>query len=187
MINGIHFELCGLTSLVDADAAMRRARTHLGFSSLPKIAPLCQLRQFKAMASRLPPRKGRGGGGALDRGIDRNLGAGFDDVQLHFPNETPFFMAALWLDVTPPDCCSRCARASRQGLRFGLCAVGRYHTARYRSSRGPWWHWADWRLEGFRVAPHEVQKVNWVLAWRLESGKRRRRGGRDRRAHCRRQ
>lgn len=57
MIAGIRFKVCGLTSLVDAEAADAVGADYLGFILHPKSPRYVSLAQFEAMAPRLPPRK----------------------------------------------------------------------------------------------------------------------------------
>ena len=57
MINGIRLKVCGLTSLVDADAADKIGADYLGFIFYPKSPRGITLTQYAAMKDRLPPRK----------------------------------------------------------------------------------------------------------------------------------
>jgi phosphoribosylanthranilate isomerase len=57
MIHGVRFKVCGLTSLVDAEAADAVGADYLGFILYPKSPRYVSLTQFAAMTPRLPPRK----------------------------------------------------------------------------------------------------------------------------------
>jgi phosphoribosylanthranilate isomerase len=57
MINGIRLKVCGITSLVDADAADAVGADCLGFIFYPKSPRGITLTQYAAMKDRLPPRK----------------------------------------------------------------------------------------------------------------------------------
>ena len=57
MINGLRLKVCGLTSLVDAEAADKIGADYLGFIFYPKSPRGITLTQFLAMKERLPPRK----------------------------------------------------------------------------------------------------------------------------------
>jgi phosphoribosylanthranilate isomerase len=103
MINGTRFKICGLTSLVDAEAADACGADYLGFILYPKSPRYLQLEAFKAMRSRLPETRKK-----VAVVVEPNvedlpmlIEAGFDYVQLHFPIDTPFFQIALWSDAIP--------------------------------------------------------------------------------------
>src|SRR5882757_7037015 len=97
MINGIRLKVCGITSLVDADAADAVGADCLGFifhaKSPRNVAPA----QYAAMKDRLPPRKkvavcvepSAAELAALDK-------IGFDYFQIHFNAETPVTTLAAW-------------------------------------------------------------------------------------------
>lgn len=57
MINGVRLKVCGLTSLVDADAADSIGADHLGFIFHRGSPRYVDPAQIQAMAARLPPRK----------------------------------------------------------------------------------------------------------------------------------
>src|SRR6478735_4396493 len=57
MINGVRLKVCGLTSLVDAEAADAVGADYLGFIFYPKSPRGITATQYAAMKDRLPPRK----------------------------------------------------------------------------------------------------------------------------------
>lgn len=166
MINGIRVKICGLTSLVDAEAADAAGADYLGFIFYPKSPRYVSLEQYRAMAPRLPPRKKVAVvvEPSLEELSELNA-AGFDYVQLHFPNETPFFMAAMWLDVVPPD---RLWLAPRipTGKEFDLAFVPLADTilldAYHPDAFGGTGQTGDWKA--FSALRKKFIRVNWVLA-----------------------
>ena len=104
MINGIQVKVCGLTSVVDAEAAHTEGADFLGFILYPKSPRYLSLSAYKALAGNLPPAKKVAV--TVEPSHDELkllLDSGFDFVQLHFPNETSFFEAVLWAEIVPPD------------------------------------------------------------------------------------
>jgi phosphoribosylanthranilate isomerase len=149
-----------LTSLVDAEAADAVGADYLGFILYPKSPRYVSFAQFAAMAPRLPPRK------KVAVVVEPSLeeltaikAAGFDHVQLHFANETPFSMAARWLDVISPEMLWLAPRVP-PGKDFDLAFVPLAATifARYLSSERLRRIRPHGRLEVVCVAPHAVQK-----------------------------
>jgi phosphoribosylanthranilate isomerase len=96
--------------------------------------------------------------------------AGFDHVQLHFANETPFSMASLWLDVIPPEMLWLAPRVP-PGKDFDLAFVpladtillDTYHPNLFGGSG----HTGDWKT--FAWHRTQFKKVNWVLAGGLNA------------------
>ncbi|MGC4073451.1 MAG: hypothetical protein QM760_13225 [Nibricoccus sp.] len=104
MINGIRIKVCGITSLVDAEAAAAAGADYLGFIFYPKSPRYVPMEKFQEMRPSLPagPKKV-----AVvvytDMGdLEKYKDAGFDYVQLHFPNDTPFFEVAMWTEIISP-------------------------------------------------------------------------------------
>lgn len=97
MINGVRLKVCGLTSLVDADAADGVGADYLGFIFYPKSPRAITLTQYDAMKDRLPPRKRVA---VLVEPTAPELTAmltrDFDRFQIHFSMETPLTTIALW-------------------------------------------------------------------------------------------
>jgi phosphoribosylanthranilate isomerase len=90
MIDGIRWKVCGLTSLVDAEAADRHGADYLGFNLYPKSPRHISLAQYRAMAPRLPERKKVAVMVSPTAAELRDTAqAGFDYFQIHFPIETP--------------------------------------------------------------------------------------------------
>jgi len=104
MINGIRVKVCGVTSLVDAEAAAVCGADFLGFILYPKSPRYVSLEAFQAMRPALPALQKVG---VLVEPTLAELAqardAGFDFIQLHFPNSTTFPDAVAWLDVVPPE------------------------------------------------------------------------------------
>ena len=104
MINGIRVKVCGITSLVDAEAAATCGADYLGFILYPKSPRYVSLEAFQAMRPALPAAVKKVG--VLVEPTLAELAqardAGFDYIQLHFPNATTFPDAVAWLDVVPP-------------------------------------------------------------------------------------
>jgi phosphoribosylanthranilate isomerase len=104
MINGTRLKVCGITSLVDAEAADQCGADYLGFILYPKSPRYLPLDAFKAMQPRLPHRKKVAV--VVEPEVETLptlLDAGFDCVQLHFSHDVPFFQVALWADAVPAD------------------------------------------------------------------------------------
>jgi phosphoribosylanthranilate isomerase len=166
MVNGIRVKVCGLTSLVDAEAADAAGADYLGFILYSKSPRYVSLEKYRSMAALLPSRKKVAVvvEPSLDELAEINA-AGFDYVQLHFANETPFFQAALWLDVIPPErlwLAPRIPPGKELDLAFVPLAdtilLDTYHAASFGGSgqTGDWKSFADYRTKFI--------KVNWVLA-----------------------
>jgi phosphoribosylanthranilate isomerase len=105
MINGIRFKICGLTSLVDADAADACGADYLGFVLCPKSPRHMLLESFKAVLPRLPETRKK-----VAVVVEPNPGdlpllieAGFDLVQLHFRIDAPLSKIERWSEVIPKD------------------------------------------------------------------------------------
>lgn len=170
MVNGIRVKVCGLTSLVDAEMADAAGADYLGFILYPKSPRYVSLEQYRSMSPRLPSRK------KVAVVVEPSLAelaainaAGFDYVQLHFTNETPFFQAALWLDVVPPDrlwLAPRIPPGKDLDLAFVPLAdtilLDTYHAGSFGGSGQT----GDWKsFAGYRA---KFIKVNWVLAGGLK-------------------
>jgi len=85
MIAGVRLKVCGLTSLVDAEAADRCGADYLGFILHPRSPRFLPLAQYLAMASRLPDRR------RVAVSVEPTAAelsamtrAGFDCFQIHF-------------------------------------------------------------------------------------------------------
>jgi len=98
MIDGIRFKVCGLTSLVDADFAVKAGADYLAFNLYPKSPRFVSLLQYSAMLQRLPP--GRKTVAVLVEPSDSELaaaqGAGFDAFQIHFRHDFPAERLKVW-------------------------------------------------------------------------------------------
>lgn len=97
MISGIRLKVCGLTTLVDAEAADAIGADYLGFILHPKSPRYVAPAQFSAMVGRLPPR--RKVAVVVMPTVEhlRSLrDAGFDTFQVHFPLDTSEDVLAAW-------------------------------------------------------------------------------------------
>ncbi|MDP1580862.1 MAG: phosphoribosylanthranilate isomerase [Candidatus Didemnitutus sp.] len=102
VINGITLKICGLTSVADAQAAATIGADYLGFVLHPASPRYVSLEKFRELQPDLPvlPRVGVLVYTAVDalRAVSE---AGFDIIQLHFPNDLSFSEVAQWSDVVP--------------------------------------------------------------------------------------
>jgi phosphoribosylanthranilate isomerase len=99
MINGVRLKVCGITSLVDADAADAVGADALGFIFYPKSPRGITLAQYAAMKDRLPPRK-RVAVSVEPTAADlaAQSAAGFDFFQVHFRSDTPRQTLGSWAE-----------------------------------------------------------------------------------------
>ena len=166
MINGIRVKVCGLTSLVDAEAADAAGADYLGFIFYPKSPRYIPMEAFQAMRPNLPDRKKVAVVVYTDMGdLERYKDAGFDFVQLHFPNDTPFFEVAMWTDIIPPQqlwLAPRVPPGKEMDPAFFPLAdhvlVDTYHDGGYGGS-GMTGNWAE-----FARLKERFTKVTWILA-----------------------
>jgi len=97
MIAGIRVKVCGLRSLVDAEAADAVGADYLGFILYPKSPRCITLEQFRSLLPRLPPRqKVAVSVEPTPEELSEWLAAGFDHLQVHFRPETPAATVAAW-------------------------------------------------------------------------------------------
>jgi phosphoribosylanthranilate isomerase len=172
MLNGIRFKVCGLTSLVDADAADAAGADYLGFILYPKSPRYVSLAQYEAMAPRLPPRK------KVAVVVEPSLeeltairAAGFEHAQIHFPHDTPVSKAALWLDVFPPErlwLAPRLPPGKDLDLAFVPLAETILLDTYHPNAVGGTGETGDWK--SFSWHRTKFKKVNWVLAGGLKLG-----------------
>lgn len=103
MINGVRLKVCGLTSLVDAEAADAVGADYLGFIFYPKSPRGITLTQYAAMKDRLPPRKRVA---VMVEPAPVELGAllqqDFDRFQIHYKADLPVATIASWSALTGP-------------------------------------------------------------------------------------
>ncbi len=99
MINGVRLKVCGLTSLVDADAADAVGADYLGFVFYPTSPRNVPPAQYQAMLDRLPPRK-KVAVSVEPTLVDlaRQLDLGFDFFQIHFNPQTPVTVISAWAE-----------------------------------------------------------------------------------------
>jgi phosphoribosylanthranilate isomerase len=102
MIAGIRVKVCGLRSLVDAEAADLAGADYLGFILYAKSPRWITIEQFRALLPRLPPRqKVAVSVEPRPEELSAWLAAGFDQVQVHFRPETPAETVAAWAAAAP--------------------------------------------------------------------------------------
>lgn len=100
MINGVRIKVCGLTSLVDTEAADAVGADFLGFIFYPKSPRGITLTQYAAMKDRLPPRKRVAVSVApTPAELATQAAAGFDAFQVHFNADTPQHAVASWAET----------------------------------------------------------------------------------------
>jgi phosphoribosylanthranilate isomerase len=166
MIHGVRFKVCGLTSLVDAEAADAAGADYLGFILYPKSPRYVSLAQFAAMTPRLPPRKKVA---VLVEPTVETLAeikaAGFDHVQVHFSPTTPLATVAGWLEVIPREMLWLAPRVPPgQELPASFVAlvdhvlVDTYHP----QAHGGTGQTGDWT--SFKARREEFGQVHWILA-----------------------
>lgn len=166
MINGVHLKICGLTSAADAQAAASIGADYLGFVLHPASPRHITIEQFHALRPELPalPKVGVMVYSDTDA-LARVHDAGFDFIQLHFPNETPFFEAAMWTDIVAP---SKLWLAPRvpPGKELDPCFVPLADTflldAYSPHQHGGTGKTGDWAA--FAWLQGKFKKVRWVLA-----------------------
>ena len=97
MINGVRLKVCGITSLVDADAADAVGADYLGFIFYPKSPRFVAYPQFKAMQDRLPPRKRVAVSvEPTTAELAKQVEHDFDFFQIHFNPQTSLDVIAAW-------------------------------------------------------------------------------------------
>lgn len=104
MINGVRLKVCGITSLVDAEAADAVGADALGFIFYPQSPRAITSTQYAAMKDRLPPRKRVAV--SVEPAVAELAGqasAGFDFFQVHFRAETPRHVVGAWAETVGVD------------------------------------------------------------------------------------
>ena len=100
MINGIRLKVCGITSLVDADAADAVGADLLGFIFYPKSPRWVSNPQYRAMKDRLPPRKKVAVSvEPTAEDLAKQVEHGFDFFQIHFNPQTPVAVIGSWAET----------------------------------------------------------------------------------------
>jgi phosphoribosylanthranilate isomerase len=167
MINGIWVKVCGITSRVDAEAASAAGADFLGFIFYHKSPRYLSLEAFRTMRAELPagPKKVAVVVYTDMDDLHKYRAAGFDYVQLHFPNDTSFIEVAQWTDIIPPHTlwlAPRVPPGKEMDPAFFPLAdhvlVDTYHDGGHGGS-GKTGNWAD-----FARMRERFVKVNWVLA-----------------------
>jgi phosphoribosylanthranilate isomerase len=166
MTNGIRVKVCGITSRGDAEAAALCGADYLGFILYPDSPRYLPLASFRTMQADLPSLKKVAVVVQPTRDqLAEARDAGFDFIQLHFPNSTPFPDAVAWLDVVPPDqlwLAPRIPSGKSLDLVFVALAdtllLDAYHPDHFGGSGET----GDWKAFARLQAKH--QEVAWVLA-----------------------
>jgi phosphoribosylanthranilate isomerase len=171
MINAIRIKVCGLTSLVDVEAAAAAGADYLGFIFYHKSPRYISLEAFQQMRPKLPPGPKKVAVVVYtDMGdLEKYKDAGFDFVQLHFPNDTPFFEVAMWTEIISPHqlwLAPRVPPGKEMDPAFFPLAdhvlVDTYHDGGHGGS-GMTGNWAE-----FARLKARFTKVTWVLAGGLK-------------------
>jgi phosphoribosylanthranilate isomerase len=93
-------KVCGITSLVDAEAADRIGADFLGFIFYPKSPRWVSAPQYRAMKDRLPPRKKVAVSvEPTSEELVQQLEHGFDFFQIHFNPQTPVPVIRGWAET----------------------------------------------------------------------------------------
>ncbi|RKX33743.1 MAG: phosphoribosylanthranilate isomerase [Verrucomicrobia bacterium] len=103
MINRIQLKICGITRLVDAEAADRIGADFLGFILYPKSPRFIPLATFEEMKHRLP--QGRKVAVMVRPTIEKLTtirDAGFDFFQLHFDPDADRSLVESWGSIVTP-------------------------------------------------------------------------------------
>jgi len=166
MINGVRVKVCGITTLVDAEAADAGGADFLGFILYYQSPRHLALSQFDVMQSRLPPRrKVAVGVTPSEAELERWVEAGFDAFQIHFPYDTPAETIQAWSGIVgakrlwlapkiPPG-------APLQSMWLGAAKTILWDA--YAADKfGGTGHTGDW--EAFRDAREEYRDTTWILA-----------------------
>lgn len=171
MINGIRLKVCGLTSLVDAEAADACGADYLGFILHPKSPRYVPLDAFKAMRPRLPDRKKVAV--VVEPAVEDLpplIEAGFDCIQIHFGNETPFFQVALWSDAVPNEhiwLAPRVPSGQEMDPAFLPLTATVLFDAYDANSHGGTGKTGDWKQ--FVHLREKYTRLQWILAGGLNS------------------
>lgn len=172
MINGVQLKICGLTTAADAHAAAAIGADFLGFVLHPASPRCVTYEKFAQLQPELPalPKVGVLVYSDMDA-LKRAHDAGFDCIQLHFPNETPFFEAALWTDIVAPAKLWLAPRVP-PGRELDPCFVPLADTflldAYSPTQHGGTGKTGDWTA--FAWLQGKFKKVRWVLAGGLNAG-----------------
>lgn len=166
MIAGVRVKVCGLRSLVDAEAADAIGADYLGFIFHSRSPRHIALEQWRALAPNLPARR-RVAVSVLPTVADLEAwdAAGFDAFQVHFPIETEASVVAAWSAAVGPE---RLWLAPRlpQGTPFPVWLLEHARTILWDTyvpgGYGGSGRTGDW--DGFRRASEAHPGTNWILA-----------------------
>lgn len=166
MINGIRTKICGITSRADAEHAYSCGADFLGFIQYPKSPRFLPIESYRSFLPDLPsiPKVGVFVYSSFAE-LEACKEMPFDYIQLHFPNDTPFFEVALWTEVIPPQrlwLAPRVPPGSELDLAFLPLADTFLVDAFDPQKMGGSGHTGDWIA--FRRLKEKYQKVSWVLA-----------------------
>jgi phosphoribosylanthranilate isomerase len=166
MINGIRIKVCGVTTLIDAEAADAGGADFLGFNLYKESPRFVSMEQWKSMLPNLPDRK-KVAVSVVPRvdELKAMVDAGFDLFQIHFPPETPVEMVEAWSNVVDA---ARLWIAPKlppgEPFRAELLpfAGSVLWDAFAKDKFGGTGHTSDWAA--FRVERESHQGRNWILA-----------------------
>ena len=167
MINGIRVKVCGLTSVADAEVAASCGADYLGvilYPKSPRYVPLDKARELiKAMPA--GPKKVGVVVYSSTEELAQYKDAGFDHIQLHFPNSTAFFEALQWPDMFPHDMlwlAPRVPHGREMDLAFLPVATTFLIDSYHPTAHGGTGTTGDWAT--FARLQARYQRINWILA-----------------------
>jgi len=167
MVNAVTLKVCGLCSRPDIEQAVSCGADYLGFIQYPKSPRYLPLAEFKAMAADLPKEVKKVGVvvySSMDE-LETYKDSGFDFIQLHFDNDTPFFEVALWTEILPPQMLWLAPRVPPgRELDLAFLPLADYFLVDSfdQSSLGGTGKTGDWT--NFKRLQALYQKIRWVLA-----------------------
>lgn len=167
MVKDVSLKVCGLTSLADAECACACGADHLGFIQYPKSPRYLPLEKYKEILPSLPSNVKKVGVvvySSMDE-LAAYKDAGFDYIQLHFDNDTPFFEVALWTEILPPHMLWLAPRVPPgRELDLAFLPLADYFLIDSfdAGSMGGTGKTGDWA--NFKRLQALYQKIRWVLA-----------------------
>lgn len=171
MIAGIRIKVCGITTIVDAEAADVAGADFLGFNFYAQSPRHITLRQWQAMAPRLPPRKYVAI--AVAPGADELRAwreAGFEAFQVHFPSDTAEATIASWSEAVGKERLWLAPRVAPEAAfpRTVLTHAGTVLWDTFSpTSFGGTGRTGDW--PGFRAMREAHPAHNWILSGGLSA------------------
>lgn len=167
MVNAVTLKVCGLRTMPDIQQALDCGADYLGFIQYPKSPRHLPLAEFKAMSADLPKTAKKVGVvvyTSMDE-LEPYKDSGFDYIQLHFDNDTPFFEVALWTEILPPHMLWLAPRVPPgRELDLAFLPLADYFLIDSfdPNSMGGTGKTGDWA--NFKRLQALYQKIRWVLA-----------------------